>query len=452
MKLTPLYREVLAITGGPGVPPSIGWRLEITTPVKTHRALRVLSIDEIGDYINACGDELYVKAYFPGGDYVHEIYPYRNQLKATLYRDMLTGSDTSTDAPVQTQTFSALLLDAQDLQKEAQTAAATKETGNLTQMLELTFQLTETVLNQALKTPVGGTFRDVDTPTLLKYLMTRTLGLLNNDEDSEPVKIDMVESTNDEVHSAVVVETGVPLTSLGDYLHQKISGIYSAGYAGYLKRGVWYIYPPYDVTRFESEVKPTLTIVNIPRNQMPHVERTFRVTDNQVVILASGESRHVDKSDQTQLNQGNGIRFADAGKFMGDLVTVKDNKATVLRADNTNEFVVGPRPDKLNQIRSANTLLTTNRFFEMSKLAATQGSYMLVEWQNADPSRLYPGMPTRVSYYEGGAIQHVDGVLVGMHAFHQSPEPAMTQRRHIVSAALTVFIQRAQTDTEDANG
>ncbi len=443
IRTTPLWLEVTKILEQSWTPPIIGLRLDILANGKTITTLRILHMDRIRDYIGAYADETYVRVWIPAGTFIEDIYPYRSELKAVLYRDVLTGSDQSGSQPIQTQTLSALLLNQQDLAKEAQAAATSTAVANLNRVLEIDLQLTDQVLQQARLTGVGGRFRDTTTPEVLQYVMANTLAMLKNDEASEPIGLDMVESANKDVQSAIVVMDDVKLPDLGDFLHARVSGIYSAGFASYLQRNNWYIYPPFDVTRFEK-AQHTLTIVNIPKNRIPSVERTYRTTGNQVVIIGTGDSRHSDLSDKSQLNDGNGVRFAQAGQFMGDLLQVKDNKALALRVDNTSEFVSSDRPEKMNNVRMSSRRVTSNTFYEMSKLAATQGSYVQVEWQNSNVDLLYPGMPVRFFYHEDGEVNQIDGVLVGVHEFSESPTPYLTYRRHIINAALTVFLQRAQ--------
>lgn len=443
LKNTPIYREITQVTQQTWNPPVFGWRGEIIANDVSYTVLRILSIDRIGNFVTAYADETYVKCLLPAGQYIQDIYPHRANLKFRLYREIVAGDDSVLQNSIVTQTLTAKVVEDVDAVKQADSPEAlNREAANLSNLLAIELQLTDTLLEQARMTSLGGPFRNCKVGDLLKYLMKTTLDALDNEETGDPIAIDMVESSNNDIIPTIVVPAGTPLTDIADYLHQKVSGIYNAGLGYYLQRNCWYVYPPYDVTRFDESPRG-LTVINIPKNKMPHMEKTYRITSKQVIVLATGETKHHDFSESNKLNDGNGVRFAEAGKFLGEFATVENNKAVAMRGENNSEFITSKNEGRFNNVKMSGKRVTSNMFLELSKLASRQGAYVEVEWQNADPDLITPGMPLRYFYYDGTDVCQIDGVVVGIHAFMQAPNPLMAHRRHIVSAALTLFIRRS---------
>jgi hypothetical protein len=224
------------------------------------------------------------------------------------------------------------------------------------------------------------------------------------------------------------------------HVHYHCGGLYSAGLGYYLQDDHWYVFPVYDNTRF-NDGDPTLTIINVPPNRLPGIERTYRKDGDNLVVLATGDAKFRDLSNLAQLNAGNGVRFADASKMMQDFVTVKGNKAQAARAKNNTEIVGDKRPNNVNYVTTALRGINANPYVEYSALTARQGSGINLVWENADHTLIHPGMPARVMYLDGDEVKELYGVLQGAHLYASMREVGVTSERFVNHMTLSVFVK-----------
>jgi hypothetical protein len=200
------------------------------------------------------------------------------------------------------------------------------------------------------------------------------------------------------------------------------------------------VYPCFDVTRF-NDTSHKLTIINIPDNHFPGLERTYKLTGDNLVILSTGKVKFRDNSNVAQLNKGNGTRFADATKIFDNFSTTKDNKTVASRGSNNSETIGQARPNGQNFVPLGIKKITANPYIEYSALAARQGSLITMVWENANRSLLYPGMPVKIMYLDNDSIKTLYGVLLNVHSFVHTKEPGMTGIRYIVNTTLGVFVK-----------
>lgn len=429
--------------------PLFGWRLEITAGDKTVNPDRILSLDIVRDYDINFADKLVCKILIGAGTYTSDIVPYRNNLTGMLYQEPLnTQGESIEGADTWSQEVMITLVDNTDPNKALTTnVLQNKESADRTSFVEVELQLSDIVLEVARMISVGGVYRDTSVQDLVKYLMTYYLKELRVDESMAVTGVKMYPASNQAPIANIVLPHGMEFVQIPDFLHERVAGIYSTGLGHYLQDNLWHIYPLYDTTRYENDLRG-LTIINLPANRYTKIERTYRTTANQVIVLASGEGATFDDSESRQLNQGNGVRFTNADAAMGGLATTEGNKSTALRAENNSEFVTTQRDSGRNNVRVSSTPITNNTFLEASKLARSQGSYAARVWENANPRLLFPGMPVRWMYMENGEWVEQHGVLLGAHYFVQAPPKPLTSKRHMCTATLRVFLERT-SDTDN---
>ena len=166
-------------------------------------------------------------------------------------------------------------------------------------------------------------------------------------------------------------------------------------------------------------------------------------------MLATGEVKLKDDSEEQQLNLGNGVRFADANNFMTGFVDTVDNKAVASRGSNNSEFISVPRLNGNNNVQMSSNPITANPFMEYSKLARRQGNMITLAWENSQPSLIYPGMPVKIMYMDDDDIVTVYGILLKAHSFVQTKGQGMTDNRHLIQTSMSIFIKRINTSADN---
>lgn len=440
-----LYREIQAIVTAPSKPVHYTWIADIHVMAtgESYRALKVLSKDEVGDYENAYADQIIVTLALPGGTYAKRIYPNQSNLDITMYRIPVSEVSEAADLDRSTQTerYTATLIDAGNPQLEANGGnTPTEEALNLTNIFTISFQLVNKSLEQIRMLSVGGNYRYTTVEEVIKGVLTRESQRVVVEGIRAPQGVDMVEASNQERRDHIILPQGTKLTAVPQYVHDKCGGVYSTGMGYYLQGDYWYVYPCYDTTRF-SKAPRTLTIINVPKNKFPNIERTYRQDGKNTVILATGDVRFRDDTDQQQLNEGNGIRFADATKFMDGLSETKNNRTVMSRGANASEFISTARPNGNNNVQMSKNAITANPFVEYSKMSRRSGSFLSLEWEHSNPSLILPGQMVSLMYLIEDEIKILYGVVLKVHHFTQLLGEGLTSSRYKNTSALSVFVK-----------
>jgi hypothetical protein len=447
LKDSPLWQEIKSIAfEQKGLPPIFSWKAEFLANKKKIKPFKVVSMEIFRDFRGAYGDEIILEVMIPAGDFVYDIYPYREDLLVNLTKQ---GAERSTDAAtaapdIEAQELRCTLMDDYSVTVEGmRNVAHSKEALNTLDILTIKIQLLDKALERIRLHDCGGLFRDTKVSDVLNYILTSISNELDLDETNVIKGVEMVDSPNQDTYKHIVIPHGTKFPDVPVFLHKKVGGLYPTGMGLYLFKQHWYVYPLYDLTRFDQTTK-TLTLINVPTNQLPHVERTFRTTANQVIALVTGDVKHTDRTESAMLNQGNGVRYLDARRVVDGFAdtTNGENKASVMRAENNNEFVTEKRDSGLNNVMTSKAGITSNKFAEMSKLAGRSGAQLQCLWQNSDMSLIYPGMPVKYMYIKDDRIHELKGVVLGAQHYIQTHGKGITESRHICETALHLFVER----------
>ncbi len=446
-----LWREIQAIVNSGAKDVHHTWDITIYAGTEVIKPFKLMSIDYNRDYLNNYTDYILLNVKMPLGTFARRLYPNLDNLEIEIKRVTIgeTSDATNLDDPTQAERYTAVIIDTGNPIVENAIGSTTNEEDlNRIDVPTVEFQLFNKALEQIRVLPAGGIYRNMTGEAVVKAVLTKYSQMAVVDGQRQVNGVQMVEAANQTKRSVIDLPQNLKMVDVPHHVHYYCGGLYAAGLGYYLQDDYWYVFPAYDNTRF-NDGDPTLTIINIPEHRLPGIERTYRKDGDNLVILATGQSKFRDIRNTAQLNQGNGARFADAEKIMDSFVTVKDNKAIAARAQNNTEIISDKRPNNINLVTDGRNRITANPFVEYSALAARQGSGINVVWENADHTLLYPGMPTKYTYLDGDDIQELYGVLLGAHQYISLREPGMTSQRYVNIMTLSVFVKPLAPETDD---
>ena len=174
---TSLMLEVKAIMANTQTLASHYWRAELRVrgqkdPIPV---LKLLSIDNLRDYVNGYTDELSVVLVLGGGTYAYDVYPKRSELEITLFRDPIGEVQDATDLTrdIESQPFKAVLVtDESEAMMAQMRQLQSRFTGDITQLKFVSFQLIDRTIEQIRMKTMGQAFRDTTAAEALRYLLT----------------------------------------------------------------------------------------------------------------------------------------------------------------------------------------------------------------------------------------------------------------------------------------
>lgn len=421
------------------------WSAQVITKEGTISPLQLISIDIDRDFVNNYADNIVVRLVFGHGTYAQKIAPFKNDLKITLKRISLGARGSAGEAKATEdveETFRATLLNAKQEKTSIKHSSMTElEAGDLMGIRYVDFQLQDLCLEQIRVYSLGSSFRNVVPGDVMRGILTKASQEIKIDTELAIQGVEMSDYSNKEVFDHVIIPHATPLHRIPDFIQNEGGGVYSAGLGFYLFKGWWYVWPLYDLVRHDK-VKESVTLMILPPNFLNGSERTYRITGNQVIILITGETIHVDLSEGQLYNEGNAVRYSDPRKLIEGFAEVENNKVSASRPSNNTEYLGVDKSTGFVNAKLSDRRSTRNSYREASRIAARNGSLMMLTWQNSNPDLLKPNIPVKVMYVDDGLPVTLKATLVGVQSEVRGLRPGVTNNHYQTNTVLKVFAER----------
>lgn len=315
---------------------------------------------------------------------------------------------------------------------------ATINSTGLPVLRDVSLQLYPKRLDIIRTTTYGGNHRRANPVSVLRSLIQD----FNKKNKAELSGIDIAPNATTQVFEQLIVPDNTPFYKVPAVINTQSGGIYSTGFSHYIQRGIWNIFSPYDLSRYDSpnNGRRKLTVINVPPTSLNGVEKTWRATDSQIVVMATGETKQLDVTEFMQENMGTAARFADpvamekATQNIGGVVRTNPK-------DFLNEFDGGIRKDGTARVASG-TSITSRYRLAYGEIAAMLGTIITFFWQNSNPDVLYPGMPVKFIYFQDGRAIEKRGVLLGSIDRSIPVNRDIAQVVHGYTSYLKLFVER----------
>lgn len=404
---------------------------------------KIANIDIVCDYLNNYCDEVLIDVFLSPGTYENDIIPNKENIEIKVFNKPIHENDLEEDLKQDVAVLEgrAVLTDKNNQFFSNQTSGISKEVRDKVGIQKVTFQIVNPMLEAFRMQSTGGIFRQVKCMDLIRTILMNISNINDVDQKYKVKGVDVAPGYNEEVKNHINIPQGIKVLEVPDYINKNIEGVYPAGLGFYLKKDVWYVYPTYDVEQFNKSNR-TLTILRVPSDAVPVIERSYVANKNNITIVANKQTSLLDSSDIDQQNNGNGLRFTDAKNIIEDYVKVDGNKATASRGKNVSEFLADQRDTKLNNVVSPTNRISSNMYYEMSKVAKRNGSIVDVIWEYSDASLLHPGMPVRFMTQQGTGISIIYGVLLASHEMIMLEGKGTSASKHKRSCSLSIFVKR----------
>lgn len=411
--------------------------------------LKVLTLERVRDYEKDFADQTLLEVVMGIGTYSKVLHRAKDRLWVTLHflpLQEVTGH-LAFDTAFSMIEYRAVLIDQGNPTAEGnQAMVGTIDQLDLGDIAAVRFQLLDPATELLRAQSVGGIYRQTTPGDLLRSALDITRAQVSLPQEQRIRGVDAVSYDNTTPRSQIAVPHGTPLTALPDWLQQRGGGIYSTGVGCYMQAQQWYLYPVYQLARYQ-QTSAALTIINVPARRFPNVERTYRAEGRSVTVLSTGEVTFRAVGEVSQVQDGNGIRFTDTSTVLEGVGVVQDNRLTIARARRNSEFAAEARTSGVNHAPVLRSESATNAYAAYSQLAPRQGVAAVVTWENSVPALLYPGHPVCFYYVEDNVVKALQGTL--LQCIHRTTlaEPGVTATRHRTDSVLTLFLEKP--DRED---
>ena len=401
----------------------------------------VLSVDKISKFHVTVSDNIFVALQVYKTVYMQLLAVNRKQLRfqLTYAINSPTGMNVTTGLSI-VETYDALLTD--NISESIETRSGQlsgNQTDNLGELVEINVQLIERGLSEFRLWDQGGVYRNVTVLQLLQGLMSLPLKTLNQDMTTG-FNVTVYPPDNTNIYYQRLIPNGIRLTDLPGFI-QKTWGVYSSGLGSYLRKGMWYIYPLYDMSRYNKETK-RLTIINIPPNEMMGNPNSYVMIDNELYILTTGITKHIDESDRNLDTTGTGFRTAKAGNLMDKFTQSANGNTVIAPGSNMVSVSYDSRASELTNLKTPDKLLSCNPWADSSRVIMNLTNLIKVTQEYSNHDLFMPYMPVKFIYKKLGKPQVLYGVLLGVESHSSSPLQSSLDKRYRTSSLLTIAVER----------
>lgn len=452
------YDDVLRIVRSGEKPVHCRWFLEFVSLGKVIHALtadsdvgksegrvmQVATFNRLRNFELNFSEEAVLNVVMGVGTFDQVLFPHRRNLEVRLYRVPVgSSSDIAlTMSSVEMRSYKAVFHQVGTKSLEADNNAYLNErAADLSKLEQYQFTLVNEVVEQLRLKLTGGIFRNCRPEQLVRSILTAKSLEIDVEAAVKPLGVDIVPPDSQEGRAHIVIPHGTRLPDIPGRIQKFHGGIYSTGCGCYFQGRHWYVYPLYALDRFQK-AKRTLTIANVPRQDMAASESSYQLQAGQVYIVATGEVKHLDYSDIQQVNEGNGTRFIRATDLHRGFAKNEGNRSKINRSTHASEFVSDPNAQQLVNAPVSGNYITDNQYNEFSKLAPRQGARVQVFWENSRPDLIYPGMPCRFLYMEQGQQRILYGLVLSAEDDSRIVGSVGQIRRHTQNTVLTLFVTR----------
>lgn len=457
---TTLNQEVLKVINDGNKPVFFRYELTVFANGKSYKPFYIEDVVSFRDFTGRYHEELSVTAAFAAGDFNHGIMPYNDKLEASLKKIPIGGMHSlqiSRNVETKGMRYNAHLYDNSSNLVQSNTYGdnfpSVADRGGL---VSVKIQLLDKVVERLRGHVFSTVIKDTPGIDAIRTIFDEVTQYHTGVEGAPYLGVDVAPGYATKPPKQIVLGTGTnllgPDKSLPRIANSCQGGIYPTGLAYHYQDSRWYIFPPFSIDRFENTDK-TLTLVNVPANKYPNVERTYRKAGGNLVVLSTGEVRHRDFSNEQKANAGNGVRFLDANRMMGGFSSIVDGQMLINGDQNINEFVVSPRDGENNIIKQGqNGGITIGKSNEYANLVSRTGSYVQADWQNADPTLIYPGMPMRFMYLIKDLPYEIYGSISSLETHYRPTNADLKNRVFCAQCVVTAFIDKVQDPPKKLDG
>ena len=424
---------------------------------------KLRSIDVRREYQSAIGDEMYLKGIVGFGDYVKDIYPYRNNLEISLrYMPVNMGGEYKGIDDIPSTRYKAIFLAEENPTIDTNDYLnVDRHTLNVKSIEEISFQLVDRSLEPLRVMTCGGVYKDTSNADIVSSI-TADVSTQADIEGSPAIDaIDIIEADNQDTRETTIIPQETLLIDLPAYIQNKEGGLYNAGVGNYLQtynnKTTWFIYPLYNNKRFESSEpdKAKLVIYAVPSARFFSATRTYKVDGNIIYILGGCERVTKDDGESRAMSDGIGFKNTDANAIMEKPITITDDGPEASRRQLTTEVKFKEKEDGIDLTPVSESKVSSNLFKESSKVVLKTGMPLVVEWPYGDPNLLYPAMPIKFVYIDDvdGNMDRIEvyGTLLSVTYTTQQSTKGWASRHFTTIVGLGMFIDKidSKSDTEE---
>lgn len=410
--------------------------------VEAHQMIRD---DRHSDFENNYRDQRTITLALSLGDAVELIGPYQDDLKIML----TTYTDSDEDEKVSTM-YRAYLRDdiPRNMISATQPVLDNRETSNRAGIINLSFAINLIVVEYLDNISIGTVIRPAPPFSILKTMMKVYLDAVNLTEDDRIKSISMYEASNFESRIQTPIPQNTRLVDLPDLLQNTYGGIYSTGLGFYLHNRELHFWPTYDLVR-EKYNQKYLHVILGGSVHSSLIDKTYLVEGNVISIIGVAPISILDDTLGAVNNEGDSVRYMDGRKVLNNSGSAVNNVFSSERATVNTELTAAKTRQSISIIRQSKSRITSNIYFELSKIAKRGVVRVSITWRFSNPDLIIPGMLVKLFYHRDDEVRETQGSVASISSLTSTTKEGMISKDMGTNSVLVIMIDRYDPILED---
>lgn len=402
---------------------------EVTFTALLHTGNDDLVIDYINnitvtrDFNNNFTDIVFIEFMFPKGDFIYDVYPYRNNLDLTLFKKRFNKVESSKYKIVLKGDFGSIM--------GGQDSFKPKDTLNKESVMLVKGQCLQIEIEALRNKTVSGVYNDKNVHSVIASAFIKAKNDLLVFGQKMDFNLNIVGPNNERVYDHIIVNPGVCVLDLPSYLQNTAYGVYngnigtyftrfknveeydafvaSNGESDYSKEDNVFIYPLYnpELTCKESH---KLLIYQTSSFKYSFSDSTYLLEGDDIKIVAGLDSGVVNAGEESLMNDGTGYDIHDPNTLLNKGTYLTEDGVYTTPEKTQKAAILKERADGVNKTTVVNA--TDNRYKVRSDFLRNNGSYIKIKWNFSNEDHLYPAMPVLYTFVNSdNVITTLKGVL-----------------------------------------
>ena len=403
---TPMGKEILKITSNKNSGINyVKHKLILHTKEHDIPIKLIESVEILRDFNSNTSDYIVASFIIGMGDYIKDIYPYRDNLNLTIIKIFNNKRIR--------YNYKFIMLNNQAGVNGSMYSNSSRDELNKNQQVRIIGQCVDRVSEALRMSFPSGIYHNMSLDDMLHSIYLTNIRQVNSMLGGVNLNLNLAPLDNQKIYNHIKIPTGINIMNVATYLQEREYGLYNGGVGTYYLShdnkhtvdGVdrypsvnnLYIYPLYNNTRFDK-VKKNLIIYGVSSAKFDLVEHTYMLDGDVLSIVAGLSTNSIDDGGNNQLQNGVGFSNLDANKILERNAEVKDSKVIVDKNTlNQGETDINRR-DQNNLARHIGS--ASNMYPYRTQVIKDSMMIYQIQWNYCDPNLIYPGMPVMFIYMD----------------------------------------------------
>jgi len=397
------------------------------------------SFEILRDYNSNTSDYIIATFLMPAGDYIKDIYPFRDNLNLTVIKTIAKKK--------YRYTYKFVMINNNMNISGTRYTQSTREELNKLEQVRLVGQCVDRVTEALRMKYVSGIYHNTNLETVIKTSMLTAIRTSKSVEGDIDIHLSLSEIENKRTYDHIKIDTGVSVLDLPTFLQRKEYGLYNGDIGTYVQlhedvnrnedrypsKKHLYVYPLYSNNLFDKSQKK-LIIYGVSSAKFDFVENTYRLDGDVLSIISGASTSSIDDGGNQLLDDGVGFTSTVADKIMERNNIVSDDGVLVDKDFINSGSIDKARVDSSNMARHIGA--QSNLFKYRSMVVRKTMMVYQIQWNHCDPDLIFPGMAVMFVY-----MDNVDG-LVKLKGTVQSLYIMYNEGSNTVTSLLNIAVEK----------